>query len=242
MRRRIQQEGTGFTLIELSIALVIIGLIVGGVLVGKDLIEAASLRNIVADIDRFEAARNTFQLKYACMPGDCANASQFGLGNNGNGNGMLDNVWSTNDAWLYWTHLAKANYIEGDYSGLPGPNIARQTIAGVNVPKAKGMDASYFIYNHLPNNTVWSLYFGVTESTNTHIYSIGKDGDDYTFDGAFTVKQAMAVNLKVDDGLANRGKWRSGNAVGCVTGAEPDFVYDTTADDALCNLLFLSFL
>src|SRR5688500_16913565 len=67
----------GFTLIELSIVLVIIGLLVGGVLVGRDLIQAAQLRAIVSDIEKYKMAANAFRLKYDCMAGDCAKATQF---------------------------------------------------------------------------------------------------------------------------------------------------------------------
>lgn len=68
-----------FTLIELSIVLVIIGLIVGGVLVGKDLIEAAKIRSQVSQIEKYQTAANTFRLKYNCIPGDCKDAANFGL-------------------------------------------------------------------------------------------------------------------------------------------------------------------
>ena len=68
---------SGFTLIELSIVLVIIGLLVGGVLVGKDLIEAASLRKQGSQIQEIVASVNTFRLKYNCVPGDCQFAQQL---------------------------------------------------------------------------------------------------------------------------------------------------------------------
>jgi prepilin-type N-terminal cleavage/methylation domain-containing protein len=81
----------GFTLVELSIVLVIIGLLVGGVLVGRDLITAAEMRRIISDKDKFTAAINVFRTKYICQPGDCVNATQFFAGTgNGNGNGLID--------------------------------------------------------------------------------------------------------------------------------------------------------
>ncbi len=81
----------GFTLIEISIVLVIIGLIVGGILVGRDLIRLAELRADISAVNKFDAAANTFRLKYNCIPGDCANATQFLAGAyNGNGNGAIE--------------------------------------------------------------------------------------------------------------------------------------------------------
>jgi len=61
-------EHSGFTLIELSIVLVIIGLIVGGVLVGRDLISAASVRAQITQIEKYQQAVNAFRDKYGGVP------------------------------------------------------------------------------------------------------------------------------------------------------------------------------
>ncbi len=67
----------GFTLIELSIVLVIIALLIGGILVGRDLIEAARIRAQISQIEELQTAISTFRSKYNCLPGDCVNATQF---------------------------------------------------------------------------------------------------------------------------------------------------------------------
>lgn len=82
-------EKNGFTLIELSIVLVIVGLLVGGVLVGRDLIVMAEARAFMSKATEFETAYNTFRVKYNCMPGDCRNASTLGLGASGTGDRMI---------------------------------------------------------------------------------------------------------------------------------------------------------
>src|SRR3954468_8091893 len=85
---KIYSHRNGFTLIELSIVLVIIGLVVGGVLVGRDLMRAAELRAVVSDFDRFQTALYTFQSKYNCLAGDCAYTTRFfPTVLNGNGDG-----------------------------------------------------------------------------------------------------------------------------------------------------------
>ncbi len=135
----------GFTLIELSLVLVIIGLLVGGVLVGRDLIETASLRAYISQIQKYNAAVNAFKLKYNCVPGDCASASSYSLGSNGNGNSMITGVitepsWSNADYRINladtttsvylgccggteanntWIHLRAANMIP-DYGSILG--------------------------------------------------------------------------------------------------------------------------
>ena len=70
----------GFTLIELSIVLVIIGLIVGGILVGQDLIAAASIRAQASQLQQFSSAFRTFQGKYGYLPGDIPAAEAVSVG------------------------------------------------------------------------------------------------------------------------------------------------------------------
>lgn len=79
----------GFTLIELSIVIVVIGLIIGGVLVGQDLIKMSEARALMSQMDKYQVAVHTFQLKYNCKPGDCKNATILGLGPDGNGDKYL---------------------------------------------------------------------------------------------------------------------------------------------------------
>jgi prepilin-type N-terminal cleavage/methylation domain-containing protein len=76
-RRDATRNINGFTLIELSIVLVIIGLIVGGVLVGQDLIRSAALQTIITDKDKYVTAVNTFRTKYNEIPGDMADATTY---------------------------------------------------------------------------------------------------------------------------------------------------------------------
>src|SRR6201999_1632157 len=82
----------GFTLIELSIVLVIIGLIVGGVLVGQDLIRAAAVRAQISQIEKYQTAVNTFRGKYGGLPGDlsASSAAQFGFVSRGGSTGQGD--------------------------------------------------------------------------------------------------------------------------------------------------------
>src|SRR5688572_10018529 len=67
----------GFTLIELSIVLVIIALLVAGVLVGRELIKTSELRSLMTQVDQFKTATYTFRNKYNGLPGDITNAESI---------------------------------------------------------------------------------------------------------------------------------------------------------------------
>ncbi len=124
----------GFTLIELSIVLVIIGLIIGGILVGKDLIEAGRIRKQITQIEALQTSVMAFKLKYDGMPGDvqARKAQQFGLQTRsgglgqGDGNGILQNVklWGANNPGtralggelaLFWRDLSETKLIKEEF-------------------------------------------------------------------------------------------------------------------------------
>jgi prepilin-type N-terminal cleavage/methylation domain-containing protein len=69
----------GFTLIELSIVLVVIGLIIGGIIIGQTLIQSAQIRRQTTEFGKWYAAVNTYRIKYNALPGDDANAVALGI-------------------------------------------------------------------------------------------------------------------------------------------------------------------
>jgi prepilin-type N-terminal cleavage/methylation domain-containing protein len=153
VRKRL--SGAGFTLVEMSIVLVMIGLVIGGVLVGRDLIYQTQLRQTASTIQKYITAVETFRGKYSCLPGDCANATSiFGATdangntvNNGNGDGTVGLCSSVDgtgngvpcrvasqalEMWGFWQQLGDANLISGRYSGVDSGGGF--PVPGANVP------------------------------------------------------------------------------------------------------------
>lgn len=139
-------QRSAFTLVELSIVLVILGLLVGGVLTGQSLIRAAELRSVTSDYSRYRTAIYAFRDKYFALPGDMGNATAFwgirtgsssttGSDNlchqvlntiGGTCNGLQDDIllnsalganYDSSERYLFWQHLGLAGLIEGRYSG-----------------------------------------------------------------------------------------------------------------------------
>ncbi len=99
----------GFSLMEISIVLLIIGIIAGGTLKGKDLIETVQIKSVVNDIQNFRIAYASYLNLYDALPGDDSEASsRFPSVTNGDGDGKI----STGDAKNVFTHLYAAGLID----------------------------------------------------------------------------------------------------------------------------------
>jgi len=119
-----RQKQTGFTLIEIAIVLVIIGLLLGGVLKGQELITSARVRNLISQQDGVKAAFFGFQDRFRAFPGDYTGAvvnianidpASPCNGGVGNGNGRIEGGALT-ESVLAWEHLSKAGFITGTYT------------------------------------------------------------------------------------------------------------------------------
>lgn len=152
----------GYTLLEMSVVLTIIGLIVGGILIGRNIIHNGELHSAIADLERYKKAALLFKDKYHEFPGDMPNAENFwgtdaNCANqliganatpkiptcNGNGNGMIGDysdipyqptVYA--ETYRFWQQLANAGMIDGTYNGAISSRVspAIPFDGGMNIP------------------------------------------------------------------------------------------------------------
>jgi prepilin-type N-terminal cleavage/methylation domain-containing protein len=120
----ILRKQIGYTLIEIAIVLVILGLLVGAVLKADELVTNTRVRNLISQQDEIRAAYFGFLERYRALPGDygAATTNITGIstaacnGGNGNGNGNIDPAAPGNEMVLVWEHLSKAGLINRTYT------------------------------------------------------------------------------------------------------------------------------
>jgi prepilin-type N-terminal cleavage/methylation domain-containing protein len=117
------RKQAGFTLIEIAIVLVIIGLLLGGVLKGQELITSARVRNLISQQDGIKAAYFGFLDRFRSLPGDYSlastNIANVLAGANGNGNGQIQSIvglGTIDEHVAVWDHLSHAGFINGSYT------------------------------------------------------------------------------------------------------------------------------
>jgi prepilin-type N-terminal cleavage/methylation domain-containing protein len=225
---------TGFTLVELSIVLIIVGLIAAGVLVGRDLIHAAQLRSVITDAQKLELAISTFQVKYNALPGDMANAEDVWGSDvncpdtpsntipkvetcNGNGDSLIRNMTIGTQYFEIFRapqQLSNAGLITGKYSGVQGPGNAVDTLIGINIPKLKNFDAGMLALHNDPNSSGDHIFSGGLRI----MVHIGADTlNGWNYKPFLNPQDALYVDSKVDNGKPGSGIWQT-----YIPGSYPD--------------------
>ena len=256
-----------FTLVELAIVLVIIGLLAGSVLIGQTMIRAQSLRNSLQQAKTYAIAVQLFKEKYSSLPGDMLDAERI-WGNaenaaaptvdcvtptttvsvgtatcNGNGNGRIESP----ETFRTWQQLSTAAMITGSYTGVKKPGGSNFYASAENVPTG-ALANTGFLIQPLGSQIADNGTFFIGEYDNTMMLGAFSSNTS-PYKAAFTGSEAYAIDRKVDDGLPAYGSVRTygylwsttnGNGVCASSNSGASAVYDTTSSTPTCMLFFMS--
>jgi len=224
----------GFTLVELSIVLVIIGLLIGGILVAQSMISTAQIQNVIRQLQQYDTAINNFATKYNQLPGD---SSLFPVP--GDNNGHISNSETATTEWgNFWAHLSLGVSLKNaqgtDYVSF---DTTTDPVTSLNIPQFNAkqdktdfpcltgayVDWGYGFKNYLSY-----------ESARAAIVGLSKDHDP------LPPATALVIDIKIDDAKPYTGTVISSEygalTIGdCVNGGSD---YDVGNVNPACSMLF----
>src|SRR5262245_65404966 len=195
---RMKNYGAGFTLIEIAVVLVIIGLLIGGVVKGQELISSSRVRSLISQQDGIKAAFFGFQDRYRALPGDYgAAATNFHCGSftgvNGDANGLIEapNALGLHEEIAAWHHLSASGFLSGTYVMA---NSASTVPDDASTPKN-----TFLVYLQLTRDGVYGTGTSVTPLAPRNNLKTGT---------LIPVELLAEMDRKTDDGLPYSGSFQ----------------------------------
>ncbi len=246
MQYKKDADDKGFTLVELAIVMIIIGLLVGGVIKGQELMNSAKITRVAKDLQAFEGAMTTFRDQYKYYPGDFPQATTRMTGctaanycQDGDGNNIIgitsDLTWLTPlnsgqyfESYNFWKHLSLGDYI----TGVLLSNNPAVPVNGETTPTSPfgGKYEAYF-------DPLMMTGAGGRERSAGQIFRLSGGLPGQTVQPLLTPFQAASVDRKLDNGdpssgriLANYGPYNDR--------CKSDTVYDETSTNISCVIYY----
>lgn len=207
---RFKRQNVGFSLIEVAIAVVVIGIITGFALKGRDLLQTVKLRAVIAQVNTIKIATQIFIDKYGVLPGALSNANKIFGENVPNGTGN-NSISQKEDAVRFWQQLAAAG------------SITLNTNAGFPTNKLGGIFTVSSTIDSYPGT--WIVLCGSTE-------------DNKKFTGIITPEEASFIDKECDTGDPTTGDVRVFKDSNAATNGVSGSNYDFKDKSKNCVLLF----
>lgn len=209
MQKVLSSKKSGFSLIELSIVLIIIGLLVAAITGGASLVKSAELRAVMAEARGFQVAVNSFFSQFDALPGDFRTA----IGDSGTASGSANNqINFATENHIAWLQLRNAAVIDGNMVPTPVSAVSTALVVGTNMPASKLKSAGWAFESvsevGVSMNAI--VLTGATVSSATPVLDVVETTTALT-DGTsvsrpvLTTIDALSIDSKVDDGRANTG-------------------------------------
>ncbi len=223
-----KRQQSGFTLVEIAIVLVIVGLLLGGVLKGQELINSAKAKSYAQDFRTIQTALYGFQDRFKGIPGDLAGAAtkivvggvpatQASTGGT-IGNGQIEGVWNTainsDESCLAWQHLRLAGFLAGSTDATTGCSVAGNAYQQINADGGR-----------IGISSTMQMTAPTAMTGSYNICSAGVLG-----------KIAKQLDTQLDDGNTLTGSFRV-----AATGTPATALANASVDDATSYLVCLAF-
>jgi len=229
----------GFTLVELAVVMIIIGLLIGGILKGQELIANAQTTSSISQLKAYDAAITTFRDKYGALPGDLEDAATRladctgGCDNDGDGDGRInvpanlgDAPSNSQESGVAFAHLGAADLISGIDVGSSDAEFG-DMMPEINL--GGGVWIGYTQDGNAAGLSAGDLRRGHYLVYNGEVATVGNTT------GALNANQAAQLDRKLDDGVPDTGTVQ---VVGtnCTTNANGDTIYNEADLDTQCAL------
>lgn len=208
----------GFTLVEISIVMIIIGLLIGGTFGGMKLVENMQVNKTVQDLKAIESAALTFKDTYGRLPGDMPNTAarlpnctDAPCATGGNGDRILDSslgptdpITATSERFTFWHHLQAADML----------SIGTKNVADLNFGQGQPdnpIDGGYRLTN-------WNGIDCQVNRDRTQLILTRAESANFLATG-MRCAQFEPVDRKIDDGMPRSGTFNAGSGCGLVCGA-----------------------
>lgn len=227
------RHSPAFSLIELTMVIMVIGLLVGGIMAGQSMVRNSELQIVMTDVTKYQSAVDDFKKQYKAIPGDMIDATEYwdvstacsgAAANgtcNGDGDGILDDpsgAGASGEPYQFWRQLTLAGRISGNYSGTAGAGGAFHAVGGTNVPKGVFKTSTWETYYLSPtyagdaltySNANYNNYlrFGASTTNGPNSGAILSPGD------------AKKIDEKMDDGKPAMGRTIAGRWDDCTDSA-----------------------
>jgi len=235
MKKTFSSKKSAFSLIELSIVLIVIGLLIAGITGGASLIKSSELRSVMSEARGYAVATNAFYSQYDSLPGDYGTAVGTVSTNVGDDDGTIEfanDYDAISEGSIAWYALKQIGAID---DSLTHTISSTSQVPGTNIPSSKIKSAGW-IFGYANSQNVVAL----TRATTAATIDGDEPGDGDITAAALLPSDALSIDSKIDDGNADTGKVRtllnngSISSTTCSSGA----TYTIGGTDLTCTISY----